>query len=221
MPILSGPLRAKRWIVRSGNYSCWLGRYELGKQRALVSLLRPGDVFFDVGAHVGFYTLLAAMCVGKAGKVIAFEPLPRKLRFLRRHVEINRLSNVQIMPAAVSDTSGLGRLKIGGNSYTNSLTGEGGGEDLEVETVALDDLTARLRVPEPDCIKLDIEGAEELALFGARRLLRETRPVVLLATHGDHLTKSCRAVLERLDYRIERLTGPGLAPEGEFAAYPL
>jgi len=178
-------------------------------------------VFFDIGAHVGFYTLLAASCVGKSGKVVAFEPAPRNLHFLRQHVAINRLTNVQIVAAAVADRSGPARLQLGPNSYTNFLSNQAGNDGVEIETVALDDLMRQGQITKPDCIKLDIEGAEELAIQGASQLLREARPLVFIATHSDSLKRSCHIELERLGYRVENLTGPGLVAGVEFIAVPL
>ena len=64
MPVLQGPLRGYRWIVGSSNHGCWLGSYEYAKQRLFAQMVRSGDVVFDVGANVGFYTLLAACRVG-------------------------------------------------------------------------------------------------------------------------------------------------------------
>ncbi len=78
MHVVQGPLRGKRWIAGSSNHGCWLGSYELAKQRKVIELVRPGMVCWDVGAHVGFYTLLFAELVGPLGRVFAFEPLPRK-----------------------------------------------------------------------------------------------------------------------------------------------
>jgi hypothetical protein len=75
--LLQGRLRGARWIVGPGTHGCCLGTYELPKQREFDKAVREGHVVYDVGANVGFYSLLAACCVGENGKVHAFEPLPR------------------------------------------------------------------------------------------------------------------------------------------------
>jgi SAM-dependent methyltransferase len=91
LPILQGPLRGKKWIVGSGNHGYWLGSYEIGKRALFVRSIPVGAVVYDLGANVGYYTLLAAMLAGAEGKVFAFEPLPRNLEYLRRHLVLNRI----------------------------------------------------------------------------------------------------------------------------------
>lgn len=90
LPVLQGRLRGARWIVGAGTHGCWLGSYEYGKRRLFERLVRPGQVVWDVGANAGFYTLLASRLVGSTGSVVAIEPLPRNLSYLRRHLELNR-----------------------------------------------------------------------------------------------------------------------------------
>lgn len=97
VPILQGKLRGKRWIVCSYGPSCWLGIYEYEKRVLFEKLVKRGDIVFDIGAHVGFYTLLASELVGKNGKVLAFEPLPRNLSYLKRHLKLNNCQNVEIL----------------------------------------------------------------------------------------------------------------------------
>ncbi len=131
LPILQGRLRGKRWIVGSHTHGCWLGSYEFLKQKRFAQTVRDGMVVYDIGAHVGFYTLLAAECVGAKGEVVAFEPLPRNLRLLRQHLALNGYANVSVIEAAVADASGTatfvasqshseGRLGLGGASVCRS-----------------------------------------------------------------------------------------------------
>src|SRR5947208_793716 len=78
--IRSGDLRGWRWIVGSSTNGCWLGTYESHMQRLFREHIGPGSTVFDIGANVGFFTLLASKLAGEAGRVYAFEPLPRNLR---------------------------------------------------------------------------------------------------------------------------------------------
>src|SRR6266436_706615 len=106
VPILQGPCAGMRWIVGSSTHGCWLGSYEYEKRKLFEELVGPGDVVYDIGAHVGFYTLLASVLVGHTGRVVAFEPSPRNLAYLRRHLAMNRLNNVTVVEGAVYDHDG-------------------------------------------------------------------------------------------------------------------
>src|SRR5579871_1243331 len=89
VPILQGPLRGKRWVVGSATHGCWLGSYEQDKQQCFAGAVSVGSVVYDIGANVGFYSLLASVLVGVSGAVYSFEPVPRNCHFLRRHVDLN------------------------------------------------------------------------------------------------------------------------------------
>lgn len=191
LPILSGPLAGKRWLSTSGTHGCWLGTYEAPLQRLLADALRPGDVFYDIGANVGFFSLLASQRVG-AGRVIAFEPLPANLELLRRNLALNGADNVSIVDAAVADTSGRARFTVGGSASQGALADEG----IEVAVVALDELD----LPPPTVMKIDVEGAESRVLAGAVRLLTHHRPVIFLSSHGFRQYDACTRFLEGVGY---------------------
>ncbi|UBF28987.1 FkbM family methyltransferase [Kovacikia minuta CCNUW1] len=200
IPILQGQLRGKRWIVGSSQHGCWLGSYEYDKQRLLQQIITPGSTLFDLGAHVGFHTLLAAELVGSSGKVIAFEPMPNNLVYLREHLRLNRITNVTVIAAAVSDHTGTATFELNNSSFKGHLSTQG---TLPVKTVSLDDLIAKGEIPIPDCLKIDVEGAEMSVFRGAIHLLKEAHPTLILATHGDEIQKQCREFLTSLGYQIQ------------------
>jgi hypothetical protein len=105
VPIVQGPLRGWWWKVGSGIHGYWLGSYEADKQPRFASVIRPGDIVFDIGAHVGFYSLLASKMVGPQGRVFAFEPVQRNLYYLHRHLQLNRIANVTVVQTAVGERS--------------------------------------------------------------------------------------------------------------------
>jgi FkbM family methyltransferase len=202
VPILSGPLRGWHWIIGSATHGAWLGTYEREVQQLFQRLLGPGDVCFDVGANVGFYTLLASRLIGEKGTVVAFEPLPRNLGYLRRHLEANHVSNVRLLPVAVSDRAGTAHFTEGNGPAMGSLAENGG---LEVRTVRLDELVASGELPSPSFLKIDVEGAEDAVLTGAASLLRGHHPTILLSTHGYVHHQSCWSLLEDYGYALSLL----------------
>jgi FkbM family methyltransferase len=187
----------------------WRGDAEPELQEILPRLVRPGTVAWDVGAHIGFYTLLLSRCVGPDGRVVAFEPDDSSLGALRAAVERNRLGNVEIRSAAV--WSHVGR--VGFESHAGSPEGWHGavreGAEGSVPATTLD-LEAE-RGPAPDFVKIDVEGAEEHVLRGAGRLLTERRPVVLCEVHlvrrgGEELLARVTRLLLDAGYRAHDLT---------------
>lgn len=207
LPIMQGRLRGLRWIAGSSNHGCWLGSYERDQQRVFESWVDKGDTVYDVGAHAGFYTLLGSVLVGSEGRVVAFEPVGENLNYLETHLRINAVSNVEIVRAAVSDRAGRIRLTRGPSSSMWLLHSQG---ELEVEAVRLDDLVMNGRLPPPDVIKMDIEGAELLALQGSVNVLECHRPVVILSTHGPEVRAHCCELLDSAGYRLTSIGGGSL-----------
>jgi len=216
--ILSGPLRGKRWLSTSGTHGCWIGTYERDLQRLLAASLKPGDVFFDIGANVGFFSLLGASLVEPTGHVYAFEPFPRNVGLLERNLALNEVANVTIFPAAVADTEGWGNLGSASSPSQNSL----GSEGLRVSLVSLDALSSAGRLSDPSAMKIDVEGAESRVLAGARRMLERCRPLIFLSTHGHEQHDQCWQYLQALGYRL-RLRRDGVQ-DGQYesiAEHPL
>lgn len=215
--VLQGPLRGAKWIAGSASHGCWLGSYESGKQSLFDSALREGDVVFDLGANVGFYSLLASRRVGKSGQVFSFEPVPRNLAFLRKHVDLNGARNIKVLELAVSDAAGTADFGLGPNASMGSI-GAKGGQTVTVETVSLDDLIESGNLPAPDVIKCDIEGGEFAALLGLRRTLGRSSPVLFLATHGRKVHSECCAFLDSIGYCVSSLDGLPVETTDELVA---
>jgi len=201
MPVLQGPLAGKKWIIGSYTHGCWLGSYEPDMQRYMVKEVRRGGVFYDLGANVGFYSLMAAV-LSDPGKVYAFEPLPRNLDYLRRHIELNHISNIEVLPLAVSDKEGSALFKLGENRELGRLESDG---NLRVQVTTLDALLRRNAIAPPDCIKMDIEGEELCALRGAKECFIRYRPRLFLCTHSQELHSECCRLLLSWGYKCEHI----------------
>lgn len=201
--ILSGPLRGGRWITGVAPHGCWLGTYEHHTQELFRRHIKPGAIVFDIGANVGFFTLLASRLAGETGRVFAFEPLPRNLELLREHVRLNHATNVTVMPLAVSTGTGSARFFLGENPSQGTLAQSG---EIEVNTDSLDRLVGGGSVSPPDFVKMDIEGGEDDVLTGSTEVLRSARPTLLLSTHGFEHHQNCWTLLEQAGYdlRLER-----------------
>ena len=173
--------------------------YEPHVIAVLSPLLGPGAVLVDVGANIGYYTLLAASRVGPSGQVIAFEPGADNCALLRASLQANGFGNVRLHPYAVADADRL--VGFGMDDSNGRISRDDpAASALQVRAVALD---AFLRdEPRIDIIKIDIEGAEDLALRGMRELVARHRPVIFseLSPRGLEIASgvSAAAYLDRL-----------------------
>ncbi len=139
-------------------------------------VVKEGDIVVDLGANIGYFTLLAARLVGEKGKVYAFEPEPHNYSLLCKNIEINGYDNVIATQKAVSDTSGkvkfyLDREDTGAHSIYQLDKGE---RFIEIETVNLDEFFEDKKHP-INVIKMDVEGAEMVAFSGMERIIRENK----------------------------------------------
>lgn len=152
--------------------------------------LKRGDVFVDVGAHAGYYTLVASRAVGDPGHVYAFEPEPRNHAFLQRNLELNGLRNVTLERRAVANATGARKLYLSEtNTGDHRLFRSGDERCLDIDAVSLDDyFPARRRV---DFVKVDTQGAEVLVLGGMRRTLRSNPGARLLVEFWPFGLRGC------------------------------
>ena len=170
-------------------------------QRCLAREVQRCDVFYDVGANVGFYSLMAAV-INDRGKVYAFEPLPENLNYLRRHIELNRISNIEVLPLAIANVEGSALFKPGEVRETGRLGPDG---NLQVQVTTLDALLQREEIAPPHCIKMDIEGGELRALEGAKGSFTKYRPRLFLSTHSRELYAECCRLLTAWNYELRHI----------------
>lgn len=216
--VAAGPAQGLRLDPGAGDPDAVAGLYEAPVQAAVAAELRAGDVVLDVGANIGFLTVLAARLVGPAGRVVAFEPVPANAQLVRRNAALNRQRQVQVVEAAVGDHVGTAKLVLARHAGGAALQGADRPQDacgeLTVPVVTLDDWLARLAPSLPGpvrLVKVDVEGAEAAVLRGAGALLRGQRPLVLLevdaatAPAAEAKYETCRDLLAGHGYRVERL----------------
>lgn len=176
------------WLAENdwlGGAILYGGGFENAERNLIERLLQPGMTVLDIGAHHGFFTLLASRKVGAAGRVLAVEPSPRERRKLLRHLRLNRCANVRVEACALGSVPGETELfvVVGSETGCNSLRPPNTAEPTErvrVPVLTVDACLERAKMPRVDFVKLDVEGGELEVLKGAVGLLeRRPRPFFL------------------------------------------
>jgi len=203
-------LGAGLWIYADPRFELGYtnGDHEPWMQDLLRAELHPGECYYDVGAHSGFFCLIAARCVGPSGTVLAIEADPQNAAILKENVCKNDLGQIELLQAAAWSSPGQVTFEQASEA-SNRTQGrvasgtESGSSRISIEAVRLDDLVFAQGHRAPNFIKMDVEGAEWEALQGARRLLDEIKPKLLCEVHDPGQMDQIRRYLEQFGYRAE------------------
>jgi FkbM family methyltransferase len=179
--------------------------------------LKSNDVFVDVGANAGYFTLLAANCVGSSGKVLSIEPNPLIARQLRSNITRSQLENVFIEEAACSDSSDPLVLNLHDDSNSGRASvsrGNANGADrVQVESITLDQLVSKYNLRQVTLVKIDVEGAEFMVLRGMGETISRFRPLIVLELEAELLQGFSTTIddviqfLQGFDYSVSGLGG--------------
>lgn len=201
--IQQGEGKGLRFNVGQSNAGFLLGTAEPSVQFALRTLIRPGMTVYDVGANVGFLSVIAARYVGPTGRVVCFEPLPDNIQQIEHNIQLNDFKQVIVRREALGDENGeavflvsaettWGKLATVGSPVANQVG------EIKVPVRMLDTLIDVNHLPVPDLVKIDVEGAEVAVLKGARGSIKVGRPIMLIELHGTNDGVSIE--LESLNY---------------------
>ena len=190
----------------------WQGNYEFGVQMALANLVGDGQLLYDVGGGIGFYSLLAAK---RGGRALVFEPDAYNASCIRANAEANGLaSQIQVIEQAAFSHTGLLALRPAGQTR-----GHGSAHSVNVAAVTslgkvrctrLDDLIDSQEPPH--VMKIDVEGAERAVLEGAETLFKRFRPHVICEVHDMPTASFVKEWLGRMNYRLRWLELPNSLP---------
>ena len=191
-------------------YELVRGIVEPGVQEAFRRHIAPGAVVYDVGANIGFFSLLAARLTGPTGRVHAFEPVPESADAIRDHARLNGLENVQVHALAAGARAGEAVLLRVGEASWSHLADRGWHPDtskqLSTQVTTLDALVDAGTVEPPDVVKIDVEGSEVDVLAGMAELLRAHAPIVICELHETNT--EVLELLTTAGYEVENLDGP-------------
>jgi FkbM family methyltransferase len=234
VPFADCPGLPQKWIRREGvsflakpsvpiGYNVtFFGTYEPELRALMRRYLRPGGVAIDVGANVGWHTLLMAQLVGPNGRILAVEANPSVRERLAEHLQANHLSNVTIVPSALGSQPGKLRFLAPPVDSFDAGDGHVAGENdkderhiVETEVTTLDALTEREGLQRLDFVKIDVEGFEWPVLQGAVQAFSRFRPVVCFEFNTDYTGRgegdpeALRDYFDKLDYEVAVITRRG------------
>lgn len=215
--IQAGPARGL-WLLLDARTAAEQRRgvREPDVQQAIRTSLSAGQVFYDVGANVGFFTLLAARQVGPSGAVVAFEPDPDVADRLRRAAEHNEIPNVTVIEAAIWSRKGVVPFERGLTSPDRGVgrvvAASEGANRVSVRAITLDEYVAA--AAPPHLVKCDVEGAEVEVFRGALGLLARHRPSVICEVHSAANLQALQELFRQCGYHVRQLE-----PEGAFPVH--
>ncbi len=223
LTIESGAGKGMRINLHGSALAFATGVAERPLQQALERELHAGATFYDIGANVGYVTLIAARLVGPSGRVVAFEPVPENVAAIRENLALNGIDWAEVHETAVADAPGRAALIISDVSAFSRLASvnvpTGARETIEVAVTSIDAFLASGAAPAPEVIKVDVEGAELEVIAGMRETLAEHRPVLLCEIHDTN--SEYVALVEELGYEPVNLDADVPVAEGGRNAHTL
>lgn len=189
----------------------WLGTYEPNLQAAAVELIKNGMTIYDIGANIGYISLLMAKLCAPDGQVFSFEALPNNFKRLEENIRLNELENkIHVQPMAVVDKTDQVQFLIHSSTSMGKASGSAGraekyNQKIYVQGIAIDDFIFKGHHASPKIIKMDIEGGEVLAMKGMQRTLKELRPIFLIELHGREAAGAVWKALNQNGYSISEI----------------
>lgn len=188
----------------------YLNDFEAKEIGFIKSFLKLGDIFIDVGANTGLYTVLASELIGKSGKVYSFEPASKTYKRLLENIEFNNCDNVEVNQLGISDEKTVLSLNLSDDNYFeawNSFGKPSRGDNFlneEVKVTTLDEYFNGILSEnnlQITLVKIDVEGWEKKVVLGFKNLLLKDIPIVLLVEFTEENAKNCNSSTEEL-YRL-------------------
>jgi len=171
------------------------GSYEEETTRLFNEILKEGMIILDIGANIGYYSLLASRLVGDKGKVFAFEPCPESFALLQKNIEVNGFKNIVPVAKAVSNQCGKQKLFLAKDAGQHSLEGQANSKFIEVDVITIDEfLKGNIPI---DLVKIDVEGLEEKVLLGMEETISNNKSIEIFfeSWDGSYLTR-CKNILQ-------------------------
>lgn len=189
------------------------GAFEKEEIKFIIKKLSKGDIAYDIGANVGYFSVVMSTIVGISGKVFSFEPMPNNLKKLKSNIALNNANNITIKEVALSNTTGTLQMYSPvddlafASIYDSDSTVSEKENLVNVTTDTLDNIWRDSGKPSVSIIKLDVEGAETSVLNGAKKCIQECRPVILLEANNKGELNKIIEIMRPLNYIYSQPAG--------------
>jgi FkbM family methyltransferase len=214
--ITEGPAKGLVFPVKlPQDKQMWIGTWELEFAEELRRRITKGSVCYDIGGYKGYYS--GVMALGGASEVLVFEPVPKNAQKIKRLIDLNTALPITLFEKAISDKVESAVFKImeeetmGKLSSSGFQTDENSITEFIVDCVTIDSLIEK-GIKVPDFIKIDVEGAEELVLKGALKMLMEYKPTLMIEIHSREIGERCQEILSSI-YANIKVFETGLPPQ--------
>lgn len=195
--------------------SIWLRhfyKYEIDVENTLRDILRKGDVFIDIGANVGYFSVIASRIVGENGKVYSLEAIPRLCGLLSESAAINDIKNINILNyAAYSENKTISFNRMKNSAFSHISKDNSSDSTIEVNAITLDSLIDKVK--KVDVVKIDVEGTEMNVLMGGEKLIRRYKPKIVMEVvdwslqRFNYSSKDVLSFLRGIGYKVYDLKG--------------
>ncbi len=204
--INAGPAKGLKYpVLLPDDKGVWTGNYEVEFVSALVSAVKPGDVCLDIGGWRGYCG--GAMATHGAKAVYIFEPLPDNCARIQKLIGLNTNLPLHLIQAAVGEQNGEATFSISDATSMGKLSTSPfqpdmtSAQSIKVKLVSIDDWVEQNGIAPPSVMKIDVEGAEVMALKGAEKTLKTALPTLFIECHSRELTAGCSTFLTNLGYK--------------------
>ena len=222
--VSEGEAAGLKIVARGADHLFARGVYELPIQTTIAANLAPGDVFYDIGANVGFFSLIAARNVGARGQVYAFEPVPANAKRVMEAARLNHFDSIDVLEMAVGASGGRADLvlarHIGGAALASAEMPPDASGQISVRLMTVDDAIEAFQLRQPNLVKVDVEGAELDVFHGMARTIAAAKPTIIYEVDDrsdaglKRKVQTTAAFLISAGYRLEIL--PAAYPDGDW-----
>lgn len=228
IPIITGPLKRRwlYWAPRHG-FKKILGIYETAMANRMNSLINSGEICIDVGAHIGYFSLLMGLKTGKKGLVVAIDPIKSNVLGIKKTFSKNKLRNLIVFANGASDKSSVTEAEVYTDSDMAHFKDAAHISDVPSHAIeflrvnTIDNMVSEMSLQTVDFIKIDVEGYEEKVILGSENVINIWHPQLIVEIHTHELGVKVFQLLRKFGYTIYNINELKIEDSAELKNFDL